>query len=45
MGDPNTEDGFKALAAQDSTLLLAESKGGTSQLFTIGLNTGHDRRE
>jgi prolyl oligopeptidase len=29
---------FKALAAQDSTLLLGEAKGGTDQLFTIGLN-------
>jgi len=38
MGDPNTDDGFKALAAQDSTLLLPQSKGGTDQLFTIGLN-------
>lgn len=37
-GDPNTDAGFKALAAQDSTLLLAEAKGGTDQLFTIGLN-------
>jgi prolyl oligopeptidase len=38
MGDPNTDVGFKALAVQDSTLLLPEAKGGTSQLFTIGLN-------
>ena len=38
MGDPNIDAGFKALAAQDSTLLLAEAKGGTDQLFTIGLN-------
>jgi len=26
MGDPNTDDGFKALAAQDSTLLLPQSR-------------------
>jgi prolyl oligopeptidase len=38
MGDPNTDAGFRALAAQDSTLILAEAKGGTSHLFTIGLN-------
>jgi prolyl oligopeptidase len=37
-GDPNTDEGFRALAAQDSTLLLANAQGGTSQLFTIGLN-------
>jgi prolyl oligopeptidase len=41
MGDPNTAEGFRALAAQDSTLLLASAQGGTDQLFTIGLN---DRR-
>ena len=38
MGDPNTDTGFRALAVQDSTLILAEAKGGTDQLFTIGLN-------
>jgi prolyl oligopeptidase len=38
MGDPNTDAGFEALAAQDSTLRLANAKGGTDQLFTIGLN-------
>ena len=38
MGDPNTDAGFKALAAQDSTLLLPQCRGGTDQLFTIGLN-------
>jgi len=38
MGDPNTDAGFRALALQDSTLILAEAKGGTDQLFTIGLN-------
>jgi len=37
-GDPNTDEGFRALAAQDSTLLLASAQGGTSQLFSIGLN-------
>ncbi len=29
---------MRALAAQDSTLILAEAKDGTDQLFTIGLN-------
>ncbi|MES2097080.1 MAG: prolyl oligopeptidase family serine peptidase [Pseudomonadota bacterium] len=38
MGDPNTEAGFKALAAQDSTLFLKDAKGGPDFLFTIGLN-------
>lgn len=38
MGDPTTEAGFKALAAQDSTLLLPKETGGTDFLFTIGLN-------
>ena len=38
MGDPTTEAGFKALAAQDSTLLLPKVTGGTDYLFTIGLN-------
>ncbi|MFD1951961.1 prolyl oligopeptidase family serine peptidase [Sphingomonas arantia] len=38
MGDPTTESGFRALAAQDSTLLLPGAKGGTDFLFTIGLN-------
>jgi prolyl oligopeptidase len=38
IGDPNTDEGFRALAAQDSTVLLADAKGGTDQLFTIGLN-------
>ncbi|MCP3735733.1 prolyl oligopeptidase family serine peptidase [Sphingomonas sp. RP10(2022)] len=38
MGDPGTEAGFKALAAQDSTLLLGKAPGGTDFLFTIGLN-------
>src|SRR5262249_46381472 len=38
MGDPNTDAGFRALAAQDSTLILAEANDGTSHLFTIGLN-------
>ena len=41
MGDPSTAEGFAALAAQDSTLLLPKSRGGTDYLFTIGLN---DRR-
>jgi prolyl oligopeptidase len=38
MGDPTNEAGFKALAAQDSTLLLAKANRGTAFLFTIGLN-------
>ena len=38
MGDPTTEAGFKALAAQDSTLYLKQAKGGPDFLFTIGLN-------
>jgi prolyl oligopeptidase len=38
MGDPNTKAGFRALAAQDSTLYLKEAKGGPDFLFTIGLN-------
>ena len=38
MGDPTTEQGFKALAAQDSTLYLQQAKGGPDFLFTIGLN-------
>lgn len=38
MGDPTTEAGFRALAAQDSTLLLPKATGGTDFLFTIGLN-------
>lgn len=38
MGDPDNEAGFKALAAQDSTLLLPNAKGGTDFLFTVGLN-------
>ncbi|HEX8414491.1 MAG TPA: prolyl oligopeptidase family serine peptidase, partial [Sphingomicrobium sp.] len=38
MGDPTSETGFKALAAQDSTLLLNKAPGGTDFLFTIGLN-------
>ena len=38
MGNPGTEAGFKALAAQDSTLFLPIAKGGPDFLFTIGLN-------
>jgi len=38
MGDPGTEEGFKALAAQDSTLYLPKAKGGPDYLFTVGLN-------
>lgn len=38
MGDATTEDGFRALAAQDATLYLREAKGGPDFLFTIGLN-------
>ena len=38
MGDPTTAKGFAALAAQDSTLLLREARGGTDFLFTVGLN-------
>ncbi|WP_445192249.1 prolyl oligopeptidase family serine peptidase [Sphingomonas sp. Tas61C01] len=38
MGDPQTRDGFAALAAQDSTLLLPKASGGTDYLFTVGLN-------
>ncbi len=41
MGDPGNAEGFRALAAQDSTLLLRQARGGTSYLFTVGLN---DRR-
>lgn len=41
MGDPGAAAGFRALAAQDSTLLLPTARGGTDYLFTIGLN---DRR-
>ena len=41
MGDPSTAEGFAALAAQDSTLLLPGAHGGTDFLFTVGLN---DRR-
>lgn len=37
-GDPNTPSGFKALAAQDSTMLLSKAKGGPDFLFTVGLN-------
>lgn len=38
MGDPGTEDGFKALAAQDSTFLLSQVKGGPDFFFPIGLS-------
>lgn len=38
MGDPRTEEGFKALAAQDSTIYLPKAKGGPDFLFTVGLN-------
>lgn len=38
MGNPGTEAGFKALAAQVATLYLPQSKGGPDFLFTIGLN-------
>lgn len=38
MGDPRTEEGFKTLAAQDSTLYLPKAKGGPDFLFTVGLN-------
>ena len=38
MGDPGTEAGFTALAAQDSTIFLRQAKGGPDFLFTIGLN-------
>lgn len=38
MGDPRTKEGFKALAAQDSTLYLPKAKGGPDFLFTVGLN-------
>ena len=38
MGDPGTAAGFRALAAQDSTLLLPKAPGGSDMLFTIGLN-------
>lgn len=38
MGDPATPEGFKALAAQDSTLYLPRAKGGPDFLFTVGLN-------
>lgn len=37
-GDPNTAEGFRALAAQDSTLLLPRARGGPDFLFTVGLN-------
>lgn len=38
MGDPGTADGYRALAAQDSTLLLGKAAGGPDYLFTVGLN-------
>ncbi|WP_332879126.1 prolyl oligopeptidase family serine peptidase [Massilia sp. S19_KUP03_FR1] len=38
MGDPTTEAGFRALAAQDATLYLDRARGGPDFLFTIGLN-------
>lgn len=38
MGDPATEVGFKALAAQDSTVLLGKATGGTDFLFTVRFN-------
>ncbi|WP_254602727.1 prolyl oligopeptidase family serine peptidase [Sphingomonas bacterium] len=38
MGDPATADGFAALAAQDSTLLLPQVAGGPDFLFTVGFN-------
>jgi prolyl oligopeptidase len=41
MGDPGTESGFRALAAQDSYLLLAQARDVPDMLITVGLN---DRR-
>lgn len=38
MGDPGTERGFKALAAQDATLFLPRAAGGPDFLLPIGLN-------
>ena len=37
-GDPRTPAGFRALMAQDSTLLLQQARGGPDFLFTVGLN-------
>jgi prolyl oligopeptidase len=41
MGDPNTPDGWAALAAQDAYLLSATADDMPDTLLTIGLN---DRR-
>lgn len=41
MGDPNTSEGFAALAAQDSYLMLDEAQDIPDTLVTVGLN---DRR-
>jgi prolyl oligopeptidase len=37
-GDPRTAEGFRALMAQDATMLLPHAKGGPDFLFTVGLN-------
>ena len=37
-GDPRTEDGFKALAAQDAYLMLPTAAAAPDMLLTIGLN-------
>jgi prolyl oligopeptidase len=41
MGDPNTADGARALAAQDSYLMLESAKDLPDTLVVVGLN---DRR-
>ena len=37
-GDPRTEDGFKALVAQDAYLMLPTATAAPDMLLTIGLN-------
>lgn len=37
-GDPRTEDGFKALVAQDAYLMLPTARSAPDMLVTIGLN-------
>ena len=37
-GDPRTEDGFKALVAQDAYLMLPTAAAAPDMLLTIGLN-------
>jgi prolyl oligopeptidase len=37
-GDPRTAEGYEALVAQDTTMLVPKSRGGPDFLFTVGLN-------